>query len=137
MFCLQELHGIHAGAVLVDLKVQVRSGDVTGGALIADHRTGSDILAGGHCHGAHVSIPSGVSAVVVNHHVIAPGHTPAVSGVCLDDLAVSGGHDGSAGRTGDIQTLVAGIAVVSGGDVRDTGQGPMGLNPAVPPPPVG
>ena len=41
---LQEHHGVHPGAVLVHLEVEVGPGHVAGGALIADHRPRGDVL---------------------------------------------------------------------------------------------
>src|SRR5699024_671678 len=107
-------------------------GDVAGGALIADDLALLHVLAGGDDEGAHVGVTGGVGAVVVDEHVVPPGVAPAVVVVGLDDGAGLRRHDGGAVRPGDVQALVAGIAVIPGGDVGDAGQGPAGIKARYP-----
>ena len=82
-----------------------------------------------------MGIPGGIGAVVIDEHIIAPGISPAVIVVGLDDRAGLRRHNWGPVGARDVHTPVARIASVITGDIAHAGQGPNGIeavHPAAP-----
>ena len=97
-----------AHAVDRDLPVQMRAGGVAGRADIADRLALGDLLAGGHCDGAHVAVERGDAVAMVDDDTIAvAGH-----GAGRDDRAAVGRNDGRAVARADVHAGVVLLRLV-------------------------